>query len=123
MSRFEASFQRANIARMRAFKTSVRISVGPLLSEAFDAIRDPAEGYLSGMEEGVVVDASVRVYQLPVDSVVVDGETIQPKRGYMIIENDEMWEILPRSNGEPAAQLDRLTNDWIVNTKRRRDGD
>lgn len=104
----------------RVFGVTVRVAVGPLTSDEFVARRDDRSYEATGSESEVVIDVTSRSYLLPVASVVIDGMETRPEAGWLVIDGEDVWEILPGVSGGSAVELVEATNDYRVNVSRRR---
>jgi hypothetical protein len=104
----------------RFFGVRVVLACGSLVTAGFTARRSSKAYDTMGKEGEVLFEISLRQYYLPVASIVIAGELVEPQRGWIVIDGSDEFEILPRDDGSHAAELDSLGFDWIVNTKRRR---
>lgn len=118
-SRFESTFQdRVIPAAERAFGVTVTFTRGVNVSAAFTARRNDRLHVAIGAEYGIEIRITMRDFILQVASVVVDGETVEPRTGDRITEGTELFEIQPPDNNTPAVELRAGGYEWIVHTKR-----
>lgn len=119
------SFHEANVKPIlnETFGVTVCLACGPLVTEPFTARRSIKKYETSSGQSDVFVETTIRKYLLPVASVVIDGEEIEPQRGWLVIEGGSEFEVIPDGNGEHAAELDSTGFDWIVNAKLRKVND
>ena len=66
---------------------------------------------------GSSIDVVMRLYRLPTDKVVIDGNEYKPKVGDRIREGDKVFSI-EAPKDKPAVELKIGDNDWLVYTKR-----
>lgn len=100
------------------FGVSVFLSRGSLVTETFTARRNDREHSALGQEYGLEISIVMRDFLLPVGSVVLDGDTIEPRVGDEITEGDEVFRILPPDSVKPAVELQAGGYDWLVHTTR-----
>jgi hypothetical protein len=112
--RFEARVQPAN---ERAFGVSVTLRSAGIESAAFTATYDDQEYESIEHETGLRVKTVCRDWFLPVSSLVIGGETVEPVAGMFIVEGSDEYEILPIP-GKPPAELQPGGYRWLVHTKR-----
>ena len=118
-SRFESTFRdRVIRAAERAFGVTVQFQAGVNLSEEFTARRADQIYTVTGAEYGVEIQITMRDFILPVASVVVDGDTLEPRTGNRITEGDEVFEIQPIDDKRPAVELQSGGYEWLVHTKK-----
>lgn len=118
-SRFEATYRdRVVPAANRAFGTLVVFSRLNLVSEEFTARRSDRVHTAIGAEYGIEVKITMRDFILPVTSVVIDGDQIEPRTGDRIIEGDEVFEIQPPDENTPSVELMAGLFEWLVHTKK-----
>lgn len=118
-SRFESTFQdRVIPASERAFGVTVTFTRGVNVSGGFTARRNDRIHKAIGAEYGIEIRITMRDYILPAASVVVDGDTVDPRTGDRITEGDEIFEIQPPDDNTPSVELQAGGYEWIVHTKR-----
>lgn len=100
------------------FGATVRLARGALLTAEFTARRGDREYTAMGQEFGLEVKVTMRDFLLPVASVVIDGDEIEPRTGDRIIEGSETFEILPPDNNTPSVEKPAGGHDWLCHTKR-----
>lgn len=117
-SRFESTFQnRVLLAAQRAFGVSVTIVRGIYSSAAFTCRRNDVE-HKTIDGNGIPISITMRAFVLPVTSVVIDGDTVEPRTGDRILEGSEVFEIQPPDANKPAVELQAGGYEWICHTKR-----
>src|SRR5690606_28731777 len=95
-SRFEEAFNtRVHPALQGLFGVEVSLHRGHLFTEPFTARRNDREHSALGAEYGLEITVLMRDFLLPVASVVIDGDEVQPRTGDRICEGDEIFEIQP----------------------------
>lgn len=118
-SRFESTFQdRVIPAAERAFGVTVQFMRGVNVSDEFTARRNDRIHKAIGAEYGIEVKITMRAFILPVASVVIDGDQLEPRSGDRVKEGDEIFEIQPPDSNTPAVELQAGGYEWIVHTKR-----
>lgn len=118
-SRFETTFKnRVLLAAERAFGVSVRFSRGVYISEEFTARRSDREYTAIGAEYGIEIKITMRDFVLPVATLLIDGDTIEPRTGDRITEGNEVFEIQPPGENMPSCELQAGGFEWIVHTKK-----
>lgn len=118
-SRFEERFQALAVPRFQSrFGVTVRFSRGVNVSEEFTARRNDRTFKAMGAEYGIETRITMRDFILPVASVAIDGDEIEPRTGDRITEGDEIFEIQPPDNDTPSVELQAGSFDWLVHTKR-----
>lgn len=100
------------------FGVTVLLARGHLTTDEFTARRGDREHSAIGQDYGLEVTVSMRDFLLPVTSLVIDGETIEPRTGDRIHEGDEVFEIQPPDSKKPSVELQAGGYDWLVHTKR-----
>lgn len=116
---FESAFKdRVLLAANRAFGVLVRLVRGKLATAEFTARRGDREYTAIGHEYGIEVTILMRDFMLPVASVVIDGDTVEPRTGDRIIDDGETFEISPPDENRPSVELPPGSSDWLVHTKR-----
>lgn len=118
-SLFERRFQ-AQVVPMfqRTFGVVIRFCRGHYVSEEFTARRNDKEHVAIGAEYGIEIKITMRDFVLPVASVLIDGDSVQPRTGDRIIEDAEVFEIQPPSENTPSVELQAGGYEWIVHTKK-----
>lgn len=118
-SRFEERFQTLAVPNFeREFGVTVRFFRGVNVSEEFTARRNDRTFKSLGAEYGIEVRITMRDFILPVASVAIDGDEIEPRTGDRIMEGDEVFEIQPPDNNTPSVELQAGGYEWLVHTKR-----
>ena len=118
-SRFESTFQgRVMLAAQRAFGVTVRFVRGVNVSAEFTARRADREYETIGAEYGIEIKITMRDFTVQVSSVVIDGDSIEPRTGDRIMEGEEMFQIQPVSEGKPSVELQAGGYEWICHTKK-----
>lgn len=62
-------------------------------------------------------NTEIRIFHLPVSSCVIGGVPVKPAVGNRIIEDEQIFEILPVED-KPAVESKTNGQDWRVYTKR-----
>lgn len=118
-SRFEARFAAAAAPQLqRQFGVAVRFCRGNYVSAEFTARRNDREYQVMGAEWGIELSITMRQFTLPVASVAIDGDLIEPRTGDRITEGSEIFEIQPPDDNKPAVELQTGGYEFIVHTKR-----
>lgn len=118
-SSHEEIFNAASMPAVESqFGVDVVFSRGALNSAAFTARRGDRDHRAMGGEYGLEISVTMRDFWLPVASVVVGGETIEPRAGDRITEGDEVFEVAPPDDEKPAVERPAGGFDWLVHTKR-----
>jgi hypothetical protein len=118
-SRFETTYRdRVVPAAQRAFGTLVCFCRGVYVSDEFTARRSDRIHSAIGAEFGIEVKVTMRDFVLPVASVLIDGDQIEPRTGDRIIEGDEVFEIQPPDDNTPSVELHAGLFEWLVHTKK-----
>jgi hypothetical protein len=118
-SRFESTFQnRVLLAADRAFGVLIRYCRGVYVSEEFTARRSDRTHTAIGAEYGIEIKITMRDFVLPVSTLLIDGDTIEPRTGDRIIEGDEVFEIQPPDEKTPSCELQAGAFEWVVHTKK-----
>jgi hypothetical protein len=60
----------------------------------------------------------MRDFVLPVESLLIDGDQIEPRTGDRIQEGSEVFEIQPPDEKTPSVELQAGGFEWIVHTKK-----
>jgi hypothetical protein len=118
-SLFEQRFQaRAVPMLQRTFGVLVRFLRGVYVSEEFTARRSDRIHTAIGAEYGIEIKITMRDFVLPVATLLIDGDTIEPRTGDRITEGDEVFEIQPPDEKTPSCELQAGGFEWIVHTKK-----
>lgn len=118
-SRFENRFQALAVpAFEREFGVLVRFTRGINVSDEFTARRNDRTHKALGAEYGIEIRIMMRDFILPLASVVIDGDVIEPRTGDRITEGDEVFEIQPPDDKTPSVELQAGGFEWLVHTKR-----
>lgn len=118
-SQFEQIFQTfANPILDRVFGVTVRFQAGVNVSEEFTARRSDRIYTAIGAEYGIEIKIEMRDFMLPVASVVIDGDEVEPRTCMRIIEGEEIFEIQPIDDKRPSVELLAGGYEWLVHTKR-----
>jgi hypothetical protein len=118
-SRFEQRFQRFAVPVLnREFAVTVCFARGVYVSEEFTARRNDREHAAIGAEYGIEVKITMRQFILPVASVAIDGDVVEPRTGDRIMEGTEVFEIQPPDQNKPSVELQAGGYEWIVHTKK-----
>jgi len=118
-SLFESTFQTRVIpAAERAFGVSIQFQRGVNLSAEFTARRADREYIAIGAEYGIEIKITMRDFLFPVASVVVDGDTLEPRTGDRITEGTEVFEVQPIDANKPSVELQAGGYEWLVHTKK-----
>jgi hypothetical protein len=119
VSRFEQKFlARAVPMLQREFSVDVCFCRGPYVSEEFTARRSDRVYTVMGAEYGIEIAITMRDFVLPVASVAIDGDEVEPRTGDRIIEGDEVFEIQPPNDTTPSVELQAGLFEYIVHTKK-----
>lgn len=118
-SAFESMFQRTAVPILeRLFGVSIRYQRGVNLSSAFTCRRADRIYTAIGAEYGIEIKITMRDFILPVASVVIDGDTLEPRTGDRITEGTEVFEIQPIDQNKPSVELQAGGYEWLVHTKK-----
>ncbi len=118
-SRFESTFKdRVIPAAERAFGVTVTFIRDIRTSEEFTARRADREYKAIGAEYGIEIRITMRDFVLPVASLLIDGDTIEPRTGDRIQEGTEVFEIQPPDEKTPSVELQAGGYEYIVHTKK-----
>lgn len=116
---FETAFKdRVSLAANRAFGVMVNFVRGKLATDEFQARRGDREYTAVGQEYGIEVTILMRDFMLPVASLLIDGDAVEPRTGDRIIDNGETFEISPPDENRPSVELRPGSADYLVHTKR-----
>lgn len=118
-SRFEERFQALAVPNFkREFGVTARFIRGVNVSDEFTARRNDRTYKALGAEYGIEIRITMRDFILPVASVAIDGDAVEPRTGDRIQEGDEIFEIVPPDNNTPSVELQAGSFEWLVHTKR-----
>jgi hypothetical protein len=117
-SLYEQRFQARAIPMLnRTFGVSVTFIRGIYSSAEITARRNDVE-HKTIDGNGIPISITMRDFVLPVDSVVIDGDTVQPRTGDRIMEGTEVFEIQPPDENKLSVELQAGGYEWICHTKR-----
>ncbi len=117
-SLFEQRFQARSVPMLnRTFGVSVTFIRGIYSSAAFTCRRNDVEHKVID-QDGIPVMITMRDFVIPVASVVIDGDTVEPRTGDRIIEGSEVFEIQPPDQNKKSVELQAGGYEWICHTKR-----
>jgi hypothetical protein len=118
-SRFETFFKNHAVPILnRQFGVLVTFIRGVYVSEEFTARRNDRTHKAIGAEYGIEIKITMRDFVLPVESLLIDGDQIEPRTGDRIQEGDEVFEIQPPDEKTPSIELQAGGFEWIVHTKK-----
>jgi hypothetical protein len=118
-SRFETFFKNHAVPVLnRQFGVTVTFIRGVYVSEEFTARRNDREHKAIGAEYGIEIRITMRDFVLPVESLLIDGDQIEPRTGDRIQEGSEVFEIQPPDEKTPSVELQAGGFEWIVHTKK-----
>ena len=118
-SQFEQIFQTfATPILERVFGVTIRFCRGVYVSEEFTARRSDRTYTAIGAEYGIEIKIEMRDFILPVASVAIDSDEVDPRTGDRIQEGDEVFEIQPIDEKRPSVELQAGGYEWLVHTKR-----
>lgn len=118
-SQFEQIFQTfATPILERVFGVTIRFCRGVYVSEEFTARRSDRTYTAIGAEYGIEIKIEMRDFILPVASVAIDGDEVEPRTGDRIQEGDEVFEVQPIDEKRPSVELQAGGYEWLVHTKR-----
>jgi len=117
-SRFESRFQSVAVPQLqREFGVSVTFIRGIYSSASITARRNDVE-HKTIDGNGIPISITMRDFVLPVSSVVIDGDTVEPRTGDRIMEGSEVFEIQPPDENKLSVELQAGGYEWICHTKR-----
>lgn len=117
-SLFEQRFQARAVPMLnRTFGVPVTFIRGIYSSAAITARRNNVE-HKTIDGNGIPISITMRDFVLPVSSVVIDGDTVQPRTGDRIVEGTEAFEIQPPDENKLSVELQAGGYEWICHTKR-----
>ncbi len=118
-SKFERFFKTHAVSVLeREFGVLVRFCRGVYVSAEFTARRADREYKAIGAEYGIEIRVSMRDFILPVATLLIDGDAIEPRTGDRIIEGDEVFEIQPPDLNRPSVELQAGEFEYLVHTKK-----
>jgi len=118
-SLFEQRFQSRAVPMLnRTFGVLVTFIRGVRSSSQFTARRGDRERQAIGAEWNIELSITMRDFLIPVASVVIDGDTLEPRTGDRIKEGDEVFEISPPDDSKPSVELQAGSYEWLCHTKR-----
>jgi hypothetical protein len=118
-SRFETFFKNHAVPVLnRQFGVLVTFIRGVYVSEEFTARRNDRQHKAIGAEYGIEIRIAMRDFVLPVESLLIDGDQIEPRTGDRIQEGSEVFEIQPPDEKTPSIELQAGGFEWIVHTKK-----
>jgi len=118
-SRFETFFKNHAVPVLnRQFGVTVTFIRGVYVSEEFTARRNEREHKAIGAEYGIEIRITMRDFVLPVESLLIDGDQIEPRTGDRIQEGSEVFEIQPPDEKTPSVELQAGGFEYIVHTKK-----
>ena len=118
-SLFESTFQtRVLPAANRAFGVTVRFCRGVYVSDEFTSRRNDRVYTAIGAEYGIEIKITMRDFVMPVETLLIDGDAIEPRTGDRIIEGDEVFEIQPIDQNKPSVELQAGGYEYLVHTKK-----
>lgn len=117
-SLYEQRFQARAVPMLnRTFGVSVTFIRGIYSSAEITARRNDIE-HKTIDGNGIPISITMRDFVLPVTSVVIDGDTVEPRTGDRIMEGTEVFEIQPPDENKPSVELQAGGYEWICHTKR-----
>ena len=117
-SLYEQRFQARAVPMLnRTFGVSVTFIRGIYSSAAITARRNDIE-HKTIDGNGIPISITMRDFVLPVTSVVIDGDTVEPRTGDRILEGTEVFEIQPPDENKNSVELQPGGYEWICHTKR-----
>lgn len=117
-SLYEQRFQARAVPMLnRTFGVSVTFIRGIYSSAEITARRNDVE-HKTIDGNGIPIRITMRDFVLPVTSVVIDGDTVEPRTGDRILEGTEVFEIQPPDENKLSVELQAGGYEWICHTKR-----
>jgi len=117
-SLYEQRFQARAVPMLnRTFGVLVTFIRGIYSSAEFTVRRNDIE-HKTIDGNGIPVSITMRDFVLPVASVVIDGDTVEPRTGDRILEGTEVFEIQPPDENKLSVELQAGGYEWICHTKR-----
>lgn len=118
-SAFEQRWQARSVPRLQtSFGVSVLFVRGANASDEFTARRNDRTYTAIGAEYGIEIKITMRDFILPVASVVIDGDQLDPRTGDRILEGEEIFEIQPPDANRPSVELQAGGYEYLVHTKK-----
>jgi hypothetical protein len=118
-SRFETFFKNHAVPILnRQFGVTVTFIRGVYVSEEFTARRNDRTHEAIGAEYGIEIKITMRDFVLPVASLLIDGDAVEPRTGDRIQEGSEIFEIQPPNENTPSVELQTGGFEYIVHTKK-----
>lgn len=102
----------------RTFGVLVTFIRGVRSSDEFTVRRSRPHHQNMGAEWHIELNVTMRDFILPAASVVIEGETLEPRKGDRIKEGDEVFEISPPDDKLPAVELLAGGYEWLCHAKR-----
>ena len=119
VSKFEQRFQSFAVPVLeREFGVTIRFCRGVYVTEEFTARRNDRTHAAIGAEYGIEIKITMRDFVLPVVSLLIDGDAIEPRTGDRITEGDEIFEVQPIDANKPSCELQAGGFEWLVHTKK-----
>jgi hypothetical protein len=117
-SLYEQRFQSRAVPMLnRTFGVSIIFVRGIYSSSEFTARRNDIE-HKTIDGNGIPISITMRDFVLPVASVVIDGDAVEPRTGDRIMEGTEVFEIQPPDEKKLSVELQAGGYEWICHTKR-----
>ena len=117
-SLYEQRFQARAVPMLnRTFGVAVTFIRGIYSSAEITARRNDVE-HKTIDGNGIPISITMRDFVLPVASVVIDGDTVEPRTGDRILEGTEVFEIQPPDENKLSVELQVGGYEWICHTKR-----
>jgi hypothetical protein len=117
-SLFEQRFQARAVPMLnRTFGVTVTFIRGIYSSASITARRNDIE-HKTIDGNGIPISITMRDFVLSVASVVIDGDTVEPRTGDRIMEGTEVFEIQPPDENKQSVELQAGGYEWICHTKR-----
>lgn len=101
----------------REFGVTVIFIRGGLFTPEFTARRGDRE-HEAISPDGMPIKIAMRDFVLPVASLLIDGDPIEPRTGDRIREGDELFEIQPPDQTKHSVELQAGGYEYVVHTKR-----
>jgi hypothetical protein len=119
-SRFDDRFQAQGVpvhAREHGFDVTLRRA--NLLSPTIRARRVGGRSYEAmGQPIGIVVKTERQALMLPIASVMLNGQTVEPQTGDEILIGDEVWKLHAPDDTTPPTEAATNGYDWLVHVQR-----
>lgn len=118
-SKFETRFLSVAVPQLqRQFGVTARFARGVYVSEEFTARRSDRIHNAIGAEYGIEIKITMRDFVLPVATLLIDGDSVEPRTGDRIIEGTEIFEIQPPDENRPSVELLAGEFEYLVHTKK-----